>query len=70
MTLTNWLSIPFVLSIALSSANAQEAQEAKPETDRTRAATLYERACLPCHLPPDPALPTDAAWIRQLMDTA
>ena len=34
------------------------------------AGKLFERSCVSCHLPPNPDLPRDRAWLEQVKDTA
>ncbi len=33
-------------------------------------AALFRASCADCHLAPDPAVPTDAAFLRQVNETA
>ena len=62
------ITLLLVSGALLGPASAR--QGARETAEDFQPAKLYANACLPCHLPPDPQLPTDAAWIRQLADTA
>jgi len=43
---------------------------AQADAGLQESAELFSGSCAACHLPPDPALPTDAAWLNQIQDTA
>ncbi len=46
-------------------------QDDGPEAAEVAAAgELFTRSCMACHLPPDPELPRDRAWLNQVKDTA
>lgn len=52
-----------------SAAQAQSQGHAAPAAIKEMS-KLFESQCSSCHLPPDPALPTDRAWLNQIKDTA
>ena len=58
----------FVPAIPVLLQDAAEEDSAATET--AKAAKLYTTSCISCHLPPDPQVMTDRAWLSQVSDTA
>ena len=56
--------------LLLASSAPIHSQGHDSENPRERVAKLFANACSNCHLPPDPDLPTDRAWLNQIKDTA
>ena len=55
----------------LSASSAQDHDEAAPTAaEITKAGKIFAKACVSCHLPPDPEHATDRAWLNQIKDTA
>ena len=38
--------------------------------ESSSASTLFQEACIGCHVPPDPAFATERAWLDQVAHTA
>jgi cytochrome c5 len=51
------------------STRAQERPNARAPTER-ESARLFAKSCASCHVYPDASLPTDEAWLRQIMETS
>ena len=49
--------------------HAQEGEEAHALTPE-QAAQLFSNSCASCHVYPDVQLPTDRAWLGQIMETS
>jgi len=48
---------------------AQDGEDAHAPTPE-RAAQLFSSSCASCHVYPDVRLPTDRAWLGQIMETS
>lgn len=69
---------PTLILLALNAPLLAQGLERSPasQDDRPKAAEvaaageLFKSSCMACHLPPDPELPRDRAWLNQVKDTA
>jgi len=68
-----------LLSLLVLSAPVPAQESERPADPQGHAPTpaevvaagkLFERSCVSCHLPPNPDLPRDRAWLEQVKDTA
>lgn len=59
-------------SLALSVALPSQEPSASDYTpaELVSAGKLFQKSCTFCHVVPDPAHPTDRAWLNQVSDTA
>jgi mono/diheme cytochrome c family protein len=68
--------ILFLLALAAPALAADDPAPDDPAPDEptpeeiAEAGALFAASCTQCHLPPDPAHPTDRAWLDQVRDTA
>ncbi len=79
MTYTRTTLLCGVLALVSFSASAgssvqdpakSSAKDAPTATEITKAGEIFAKACVSCHLPPDPERATDRAWLNQVKDTA
>lgn len=55
----------------LTGSSLQDHDKGAPTaTEITKAGKIFAKACVSCHLPPDPEHATDRAWLNQVKDTA
>ena len=67
----SWVALILVSFAPLSSSSLQDHDKDAPTvTEITAAGKIFAKACVTCHLPPDPEHATDRAWLNQVKDTA
>lgn len=65
------VALALVSLAPLSAGSVQDHDEDAPTAaEITKAGTIFAKACVSCHLPPDPEHATDRAWLHQVKDTA
>lgn len=60
--------VSFTLAVPVLPQDAPQKDSAAAEI--AKATKLFASACISCHLPPDPEVMTDRAWLSQVSDTA
>jgi hypothetical protein len=59
-----------ILGAELVSPRSTRAQDGDRAPTERESARLFAKSCASCHVYPDASLPTDKAWLGQIMETS
>ncbi len=70
LALTALMALTAPLTAARLAPSPVRQDDGPKAAEIAQAGELFQRSCMACHLPPDPELPRDRAWLNQVKDTA